>query len=144
MAQKNGSKVVLRGAVCYNTGMEPRRLFDGRVIGAVVLLLVIGGVYVYLQVRHGGEHAYRCGDGTEFSVTPAEDFSSVTLYPTTNVERIPQSVLAKVESDFGARYANERLVMHGRGEMVQLIGQSFSTTCTPVTAADEAPINWGE
>lgn len=109
-----------------------------------MLVAVIGGIYLYLQTRQGGEYAYRCGDGTEFSITPSEDFSTVTLYPATTVERIEQSTLNKVESEFGARYANERLVFHARGETVQMIGQAFSTVCTPVTGAGEAPFNWGD
>jgi hypothetical protein len=93
-----------------------------------------------------GEYAYRCADGTEFSMTPSEDATSITLYPATNVGRIQKTVLNFVESEFGTRFeaSLEGLVFHGQGERVQLIGRSFSTTCTPVTSGDNAPYNWGD
>lgn len=92
-----------------------------------------------------GEYAYRCADGTEFTMTPSDDAASLTLYPATSVERIPQTVLHLVESDFGTRFeSSDGLVFHGQGESVQLIGKSFSTICTPVSDTESPPYNWGD
>lgn len=93
-----------------------------------------------------GEYPYRCTDGTEFSMTPSADVQQVTLYPVSNVDHIAKTTLERVKSDSGARfeYAPDGLVFFGKGESVQLIGRSFSTTCTPVSDKDNAPFNWGD
>lgn len=93
-----------------------------------------------------GDYAYRCADGTEFSMTPSADAMSITLYPASDAERITETNLALVESDFGTRFEStlEGLAFHGQGERVQLVGRSFSTTCTPVPDSENAPYNWGD
>lgn len=116
----------------------------------IVFLLAAAATFLMLNsagvFAPKGEYAYRCADGTEFSMTPSEDAASITLYPATSVERIPQVTLALVESEFGTRFESkeESLAFHGQGETVQLIGKSFSTTCTPMTSGDSAPYNWGD
>lgn len=124
--------------------MDLRQFFMGRAIGFLVVLILLGAWYLLWGRGPAGDYTYRCGDGTEFGMTPAEDLSSIILYPVTSVERIPETTLQKVESEFGARFESGALVFHGRGEGVQLIGQSFSTTCSPVSSGTEAPFNWGD
>lgn len=89
-------------------------------------------------------YGYRCADGTEFTMKTSEDLSTITLHPATSAERIPQTTLNKVKSDVGARYEGGGVVFAGKGETVQLIGASFSTTCKPVPSQTEAPFNWGD
>lgn len=89
-------------------------------------------------------YGYRCADGTEFTMTTAPDLSTITLHPSTSAERIPQTTLNKVKSDSGARYEGGGVVFAGKGETVQLIGASFSTTCNPLPSQTDAPFNWGD
>ena len=66
---------------------------------------VVIGIIGYLGfVSPAGQYAYTCQDGTAFSITPAEDFSSITVYPTKNSEVFMQRTLPKVDSNTGALY----------------------------------------
>lgn len=112
-------------------------------IAAIVTFLLINGSGI---LTPKGEYAYRCSDGTEFGMTPSDDAAIITLYPSSGAERIPQTTLTLVESEFGTRFESkeEGLAFHGQGETVQLIGKSFSTVCTPISNNEEPPYNWGD
>ncbi len=115
----------------------------------LVVLGIVMGIIVYMGLTSpglGGEYAYTCEDGTAFSITPAEDFSSITVYPTRNAEVFAQHTLPKVESNTGALYVGGETVFFGRGEQVQLITakSATSTPCTPVQKKDSAPVSWGD
>lgn len=91
-----------------------------------------------------GVYGYRCGDGTEFTMSPSSDMKFIRLTPATSVERIPEVVLAKIESATGARYEGSGIVFHAHGEAVELGSVDFSTTCTPMQVPAEAPFNFGD
>jgi len=91
-----------------------------------------------------GVYGYRCGDGTEFTMSPTSDMSKIRITPATSVERISKTVLYHVQSSSGARYEGSGLTFFARGEKVQLSTDAFSTTCTPMQVPDEAPFNFGD
>lgn len=91
-----------------------------------------------------GTYAYRCGDGTEFSMSPSANLSSILLVPATSVERIPRTILSKVPAETGVRYEGNGIVFAGRGETVTLTTASYSSNCLPINLPDEAPFNFGD
>lgn len=121
--------------------------------GAVVVLGVIGffalNAYIYsekqadLSVYTLGEYGYRCDEGTEFTLWPAGDMSSVRIVPATSVERIGETILSKVPGD-AARYEGDGLILLGYGETIELSSSEFSATCSPIFSDDSAPFNWGD
>lgn len=108
------------------------------------------GVSLFLRVTGThlapdmGAYGYRCGDGTEFTMSPVSDMSAITLIPASNVERIPRVTLSKTESATGARYEGQGIVFHAHGEGVDLKTSTFETTCMPMQNPDEAPFNFGD
>jgi len=119
-----------------------------------VLAVLVGGFfilnsYIYNQKQAGslsdfGIYGYRCGDGTEFTISFNETGDSITVVPASTLERIPEVTLTKVTSATGARYEGEGVVFHAHGETVQLSTDEFSTTCNPMHSPDEAPFNFGD
>ena len=120
-----------------------RRFFTGRVVGVVVLIALLAAAYLVISGPKG-EYAYRCADGTEFSMTPADDISSITFYPGRSAAPLEDIVLNHVMTESGARFESGNFAFYGKGETVQLIGTSLSTMCTPVPNALKAPFNWGD
>lgn len=119
-----------------------------------VLVVLVGGFfvlnsYIYNQKQADslsdfGIYGYRCGDGTEFTISFGETIDSITVIPASNLERIPEVALLKVASATGARYEGEGIVFHAHGETVKLSTDEFSTTCNPIHSPDEAPFNFGD
>lgn len=120
------------------------------VVAAVVL---VGGFfllnsYIYNEKQADspadfGVYGYRCGDGTEFTITFGETVDTITIIPASNLERIPETMLTKVTSSSGARYEGGDLAFHAHGETVTLTGEGFQTTCLPMQE-DGAPFNFGD
>lgn len=90
-----------------------------------------------------GEYGYRCGDGTEFTMHPNERVTEILIKPATSVERIPTLVLAKVQSETGAKYADGDYSFHAHGETAAFTGPQFTTSCSPMQSG-EAPFNFGD
>lgn len=91
-----------------------------------------------------GTYGYRCGEGTEFTMSPSSDMSRLLIMPVTSVERIPEMIMQKAVSQTGARYEKDGFSFHAQGETVVLEGSSFSTACLPIHLPDEAPFNFGD
>lgn len=91
-----------------------------------------------------GTYGYRCGEGTEFTISLPSDLSSILLTPASDIERVPQAVLVKEESESGAVYKGNSLTFEAHGESVILSTASWDIICLPMTAPDEAPFNWGD
>ncbi len=112
-------------------------------IGFLVLGVIIG-VAVYLVVTQGGlwgGYKYVCGDGTEFSLKPAEDRSSVDITPTKNAAVFPMKTLSRVAGEVGMTFVGGSVVLFGKGQDLQLITTSSSTVCKPVNTSE--PLEWG-
>lgn len=91
-----------------------------------------------------GEYGYRCGDGTEFTMHPNKDLSMIRLVPATSVERIPETIISRTDSETGARYEGNGIVFHAHGESVELSTEAFQTSCLPMQVPAEAPFNFGD
>lgn len=125
---------------------------------AVVIIFVLGAGGVFIlqgqktpqeQGQVGseftlGEYGYRCGEGTEFTMKPANDMSKILLIPATSVERIPRVILSKVVGTTTAEYMGEGITFTAHGETVRLHTSEFDTTCHPMQAPNEAPFNFGD
>ncbi|MCE9643980.1 MliC family protein [Candidatus Parcubacteria bacterium] len=120
-----------------------------------VLIILVGGFYylnnyIYQEKQADesffnlGVYGYRCGDGTEFTMSPASDMGQILLTPATSVERIPKVILTKAASATGARYEGDGLVFYAHGERVELSSSEFTTTCIPMQVPAEAPFNFGD
>lgn len=126
------------------------------IVLVVIIVLAFAGVFMWQgqkmqqeQSQNGaeftfGEYGYRCGDGTEFTMKPANDMSRIMLIPATSVERIPQATLLKVESTTTAQYTGQGITFTAHGETVQLKTSEFETTCHPMQVPAEAPFNFGD
>ena len=107
------------------------------------------GVSLYLKIKDNrlvpetGDYGYRCGDGTEFTMTPSSDMGSITLIPASSIERIPRLVLHSVPRS-PSRFEGEGYAFEGKGETVTLTGGGFSVTCRPMQDPEEAPFNFGD
>lgn len=91
-----------------------------------------------------GTYDYRCAEGSEFSISLPSDMSSLLLTPASDIERVPQAVLVKEESEAGVRYAGASLTFEAKGETITLSTATWETICIPLTRAGEAPFNFGE
>ncbi len=123
--------------------------------GIVIIALILSG-YFFWQAHTApttvkgksaftfGDYAYRCSDGTEFTMSPASDMTSILITPVSNVERISQTILSKVEGTTTAAYEGDGLSFVAHGETVQLSMSTFTTTCNPVVSQTEAPFNFGD
>ena len=115
-------------------------------LGFIALGVVIGiAAFIGLTAKNAaGEYAYICTNGTEFSITPSSDVSSLTVYPGKNARVFSDTKLPKVTSNTGALYVGGGVVLFGKGETLQLITASSSVACKPVVNKDSAPLNWGD
>lgn len=120
---------------------------------AVVMLLaglLVLNDYIYQEKQPDesafnlGIYGYRCGDGTEFTMSPTSDMQRILITPATSVERIPKAILSKVESESGARYEGDGITFYAHGETVELSTSEFTTTCRPMQVPAEAPFNFGD
>ncbi len=123
------------------------------VVGIIIVLVAAFyalNAYIYNEKQADtsiytfGTYGYRCGDGTEFTMSLPEDISSIHLVPATSVERIPETILSKVASETGARFEGDGIVFHAHGETVELSTSEFTTTCLPMSVPDEPPFNFGD
>ena len=118
------------------------------VLGLVVLLVIlIGGFMLVQKAGLGnstamGSYAYVCEDGSEFSMTPSQDVSSVRIFPGAGAT-FQAATLTKVGTTT-ARYEGSGVVFVGAGEGVQLTMNGTTMVCNPKPSADMAPWNWGD
>ena len=93
---------------------------------------VVIGVAAFMGLtakKAAGEYPYTCTNGTEFSITPSADVSSLTVYPGKNAQVFSDTKLPKVTSNTGALYVGGGAVLFGKGETLQLITASSSVAC---------------
>lgn len=128
-----------------------------KIISIVVgsLILIVGGFfalnnYIYTEKQADtsvytlGTYGYLCEEGTEFTMSPSSDMTSIYLVPATDAERIPETILPVTSSSRGARFEGNGIVFYAIGETVTLSTEEFTTTCSPVQIPDEAPFNFGD
>ncbi len=110
-----------------------RRLFISTVVFAIVLGTIIGYVRGmpddFVDVPASAvDYGYRCGDGSEFTIVPSVDMSTIDIVPATSVEYFARTTL-KLSSQ-GA-YAGGDIVFLPNGTTAELTsGSNPSTKCT--------------
>lgn len=120
-------------------------------IAVLVLALIGGGAYMYTQNTATtevasddmGSYAYVCDNGSEFTMIPTADMTSIKIAPGTNATFVA-TMLTEVESSAGARYEGGGMIFVGAGEEVQLTTGGTTLICNPVPSTDMAPWNWGD
>lgn len=118
----------------------------------VLLVILIGGYFVLQQgnapLEDLGTYAYTCENGSQFTMSPSADMSSIELSAGSQGMFTGNVKLQKAESTAGARYEGTVLgssvVFVGAGEEVQLMVGSESTVCNPVPSTESPPWNWGD
>lgn len=102
---------------------------------------------IHRSVRHQGslgEYGYRCSDGSEFTMSPSSDMSTITIIPATSAERFTKTILNKIETPSGALYIGEGITFSAKGETLTLSSKTFKTMCNPMQNPDFAPFNFGD
>ena len=122
----------------------------------VGLIIVIGGGFWYVNSRAGsdsalkaeestlGSYAYTCANGSQFTMVPSDDMSSVQVTAGSQGMFTGTVALAKVASTAGQRYEGGNIIFVGAGEEVQLTVGTESTICNPKFSPDSPPWNWGD
>ena len=124
-------------------------------IGAVVVIIIVaGGYYFYVNGIPGtssasteanlGTYAYACENGSQFTMSPSADMSSLSLVAGSQGMFRGTVSLSKVASEAGQRYEGGGVVFIGAGEGVRLTVGSETTVCNPVPNTENAPWNWGD
>lgn len=134
------------------------------VVGIILLVIIIGGGYWYMQNQAGsadmsadqnaqvqddlGTYAYRCDNGSEFTMSPSSDMTSIELEAGSQGAFTGTVTLGQKESSAGARYEGNlmgsNIAFVGAGEEVQLTLGNELMICNPVPSQDMAPWNWGD
>ena len=90
-----------------------------------------------------GTYAYACDNGSEFTMTPASDMSSIEISAGSQGMFTGTATLAAVGPS-GQRFEGNGIVFVGAGEGVQLTVGSETTNCNPVPNMESPPWNWGD
>ena len=121
------------------------------VLGVIAALVVVsGGWYFYMQKGefapasedNWGSYAYSCDNGSQFTMAPSDDMSSIKLSAGSQGMFSGDVTLSKVGE--GARYEGGNITFAGAGEEVQLTVGSETAICNPVPSQEMAPWNWGD
>ncbi len=124
------------------------------IVGAVILIILIGGGYWYMQQTKSesamqesdmGAYAYMCENGSQFSMVPAENVSELSL--TAGSQGMFTGTVKVVKMGDGNHFettSGPLIVFSGAGEEVQLTVGSEKTVCNPVPSSEMAPWNWGD
>lgn len=90
------------------------------------------------------KYGYRCGDGTEFSIVPNNDMSTLSVIPASSSDLVPLITIKKVDAQKGVRYEGNGIIFEGSGETVTLTLGKTVVTCSPVVSQTDAPLNFGD
>lgn len=123
----------------FYLGMQYQKTLD--VINEPIVAVPVNIIEGKLMM---GDYGYRCDDGTEFTMNPSEDGTSIEIFPATDIERIDRGVLNALDSASGVMYANEELTFFGQGETVKLSFDNLTVVCNPMFSDDMAPMNFGD
>lgn len=121
------------------------------IVGIVAAVIVAGGGWYFYTHKavvaptysDTGVYAYACDNGSQFSMTPTEDMSSIKLTPGVGASFVETTLMQK-DSSAGARYEGGVLVFVGAGEGVALTVGQTTLNCNPQPSQEMAPFNWGD
>ena len=125
---------------------------------AVVLLLLIGSWVTYTYTRPSetvsdtsenveanmGAYAYQCANGSQFTMTPNDTVSELTLEAGSQGMFTGTVIVHKMGEGNHFENLDAKIVFGGAGEEVSLTVGTEKTTCNPVPNPDMAPWNWGD
>lgn len=135
-----------------------------------VIALLLGGTYWYTNMSARGAlsstnqnsarkiipgqgglgtYGYQCDEHITFTLTIADEVSSLVMRPKDNPAYPSATVLTPIEKPsgkFGKWFSdNDRTLLIGRGESVTLQNKgSPPINCSPDANPDNAPWNWGD
>lgn len=117
--------------------------------GVVIFIVLVGGFFFFNNVMYSEKqtdtsmpetHAYRCPDGTEFSISFREDMSEVRFMPIKEVEfSINETTLTRVPSEFGVRFDGNGISIQGEKKTVLLVVNNDVVPCFPILKSGEEP-----
>ena len=87
-----------------------------------------------------GPFGYRCGDGSEFTMVPSNDLSTVVVTPTMNAKQLPVVTMTKVQGTTTPIYSGGGILFAVHEGKVEVSTSSFHTECTPT---DATPFTFG-
>ena len=142
---------------------RPRPISNGMnmkiLVSTIVVFVVAVGTWFLLknyqapvtntqssETEDMGSYAYTCDNGSQFTMAPADDVSSLTISAgsqgmfTGSVTLTGDSTVVHFEGMLGT----QKITFDGAGEEVRIMVGSGSTNCSPVPSADAAPWNWGD
>ncbi len=142
---------------------RPRPISNGMnakiLVSAIVVLVVAVGAWFLLKNYQApvsdapsdasqdmGSYAYSCDNGSEFTMAPANDVSSVTISAGSQGMFTGTVTLTgdNTGTHFEGTLGTQKITFDGAGEEVRLMVGSNATICSPVANADAAPWNWGD
>ena len=128
-------------------------------VSAIVVLVVAVGAWFLLknyqapvtntqssETEDMGSYAYTCDNGSQFTMAPADDVSSLTI--SAGSQGIFTGTVTLTGDNTGVHFegmlGTQKITFDGAGEEVRLVVGAASTVCMPVANADMAPWNWGD
>jgi len=120
------------------------------ILGVVAAVVVAGGGWYFYMNGQGelqqdlGSYAYSCDNGSQFTMAPSADMSSVKLSAGSQGMFSGDVTLSNIAGAEGARYEGGNITFVGAGEEVQLTVGSEKAVCNPVQSQELAPWNWGD
>ncbi len=122
---------------------------------AIVLAAIAGVAFWYFQTNptHATKdfknisYSYECDEHVSFSMTPADDMTSISIEPAPGAAYPSKEVLKHVTvgATVGQVFKGPTLTFTGKGESVTLASNdSTSLNCSPIQVPDMAPFNFGD
>jgi hypothetical protein len=89
-------------------------------------------------------YAYRCGDGSEFSLVPAKNFSSIRITPATSADIIPTATLKPLPAGSHTRFEGGGVSLFGNGTAVRITvgARPDVLSCQPIIAKGQAALEF--
>ncbi len=118
---------------------------------SVILLAVIAGVLIgYVRgipddfssadaETISGDYGYRCGDGSEFTIVPSEDMTTIRIVPATSADYLKDTTLQSVTNTAGSEYAGGGVSLSAHDATLVLSTlNTATTTCASMRPKEES------
>lgn len=126
---------------------------------SVILVSVIAGVLIgYVRGlpddfvtgeaesdRPSYDYGYRCGDGSEFTIVPSEDMTTLRIIPATSVDYLRETTLQSDTNDAGSHYSGGGITFAVKGNTIELSTASTApTTCRSMNPPQQSLFYLGD
>ena len=94
-----------------------------------------------------GTYVYECDEHVMFTVTPADEMTSIKISPVVGAAYPPELTLLPMATPAGKKgkwFGDDKYIFTGEGESVTLAKEGDSLNCSPVSDPNNAPWNWGD